>query len=149
MKRLISIYGVAIAAAMCLLYSSPAQANEWEEMTYLTFTAPFELPGVALPPGTYMFKHADSMSDQHVVQVLSQDGQTIYGTFFTIPLNRPSPSATPSVMFHETIKGAPEAIEAWFYPGRVVGDEFIYPNRSRRSRRSSGDRQWQLRVIRR
>lgn len=126
MKRLLSISCIGIAAALCLLWASPAQANEWNELTYLTFSAPFELPGVALAPGTYMFKHPDSPSGQHVVQVFSEDGKIIYGTFLTIPLNRPNPSPKPSVMFQETEKGAPEALEAWFYPGRVIGDEFIY-----------------------
>jgi len=125
-KRLLSISCIGIAAALCLLWASPAQANEWNELTYLTFTGPVQLPGVALAPGTYMFKHPDVPSGQHIVQVFSEDGKTIYGTFLTIPLNRPSASSEPSVMFQETAKGAPEAVEAWFYPGRVIGDEFIY-----------------------
>jgi hypothetical protein len=135
-KRLLSISCIGIAAMLSLLWGSPAQANEWNEQTYFTFTAPFELPGVALAPGTYLFKHPDLPSNQHVVQVFSEDGKTIYGTFLTIPLRRPSPSSEPSVMFQETAKGAPEALEAWFYPGRVIGDEFVYLNDA--SRQTSG-----------
>jgi len=104
------------------------QANERDEMTYLTFTAPFELPGVALPPGTYLFRHPDASSSQHVVQVSSEDGKMIYGTFLTLPFSRQSPTSQPSVIFQETAKGAPEAVEAWFYPGHVIGEAFVYPD---------------------
>jgi len=125
-KRQMSISCLAIAAALCLFCSSPAQASERDEMTYFTFTAPFELPGVALPPGTYIFKRPDSTGDQNIVQVFSKDGQNLYGTFLTVPFDRPTPSSEPSVIFQETAKGAPEAIEGWFYPGRLTGEKFIY-----------------------
>ena len=29
--------------------------------------------------------------------------------------------------FNEGIQGRPEALRAWFYPGRNFGDEFVYP----------------------
>jgi len=128
-KRQILILCGAIAAALCLFCSSSAQASEWNEMTYLTFSAPFELPGVALPPGTYLFKRPDSPSDHNIVQVFSKDGKNLYGTFCTVPFDRQTPSAEPSVTLQETAKGAPDAIEAWFYPGRVTGDKFIYPDK--------------------
>jgi hypothetical protein len=127
-KRLTSISCVGIAAALCLFCSSPARATEWNELTYFTFTAPFELPGVALPPGTYVFKHPDSPSNQNIVQVFSEDEKTLFGTFLTVPFDRATPTSKPSVMFQETAKGAPDAVEAWFYPGRVTGDKFIYPD---------------------
>jgi hypothetical protein len=126
---MISMLPVAAAAAAFVLLAVPARASEWNELTYFTFSAPVELPGVALPPGTYMFKHPD-VSDLQVVQVFSQDGQTIYGTFLTIPESRPLPSAEPTVTFEETPVGTPEAIKAWFYPDRETGHQFVYPDES-------------------
>jgi hypothetical protein len=126
MKRMISVFSIATAAAAFVFFATPAQANEWNELTYFTFSAPVALPGVALPAGTYMFKHPD-VNDRQVVQVFSQDGQTIYGSFLTIPERRLTPSDQPTVTLEETPAGTPEAIKAWFYPGRTTGDEFIYP----------------------
>jgi hypothetical protein len=126
MKLRTSVYAVAITAAAVWLSATPAHANEWNELTYFTFSAPVELPGVALPAGTYMFKHPD-VNDLQLVQVFSQDGQTIYGTFLTIPESRPTPTDKPTVTLEETPAGTPEAIKAWFYPGHKTGDEFIYP----------------------
>jgi hypothetical protein len=73
-----------------------------------------------------MFKHPDANALQ-VVQVFSGDGQIVYGTFLTIPENRTTPPDSPTVTFEETRRGVPDAITAWFYPGRSTGHEFIYP----------------------
>ena len=61
---------MALAAAAVVAYSAPARANQSDELTYLTFSAPVELPGVALPAGTYIFKHVDDDAGGRVVQVL-------------------------------------------------------------------------------
>src|ERR1700752_921222 len=120
MKRMMSVFSIAAAAGAFLLFATPGKANEWNELTYFTFSAPVELPGLALPAGTYMFKHPDSVSDRHVVQVFSQDGRTIYGTVFTVPDQQPTLSDEPTVVFKETPVGTPEAIKAWFYPGNSI-----------------------------
>jgi len=109
-----------------LLCASPARANNSDEVTYFTFSAPVALPGVALPAGTYMFRRPDSESARHLVQVLSQDGLTVYGTFLTVPSIRRTPTDEPVVILEETRRGTPEVIDAWFYPGSLEGDEFLY-----------------------
>jgi hypothetical protein len=124
MKRMISVGSIAAAACALMLSASLARADEWNELTYLTFSAPVELPGVALPAGTYMFRHPED--NRRIVQVLSQDGQTVYGTFFTIPESRVTTAGQPVVTFEERPVGAPEAVKAWFYPGHLIGDEFVY-----------------------
>ncbi len=120
-----------VFCACCLMafvgWVTPGYANDWNQLTYFTFSAPVELPGITLPAGTYMFKHPDASADRHIVQVFSKDGQHIYATIMTIPDERPTPSNEPVVTFAETPAGTPEAIKAWFYPGDTIGDEFIYP----------------------
>jgi hypothetical protein len=37
------------------------------------------------------------------------------------------PPEKPLIRFKEQVAGAPPAIEAWFYPGRTDGHEFVYP----------------------
>jgi hypothetical protein len=104
----------------------PASADDWNHLTCLTFSGPVELPSVALPAGSCIFKIPDS-EDRHIVQVFSGDGSQVLGTFLTIPEERLEPSDKTIVTFKEMPVGVPEAIRAWFYPWTKTGDEFVYP----------------------
>ena len=59
--------------------------------------------------------------------VLSADGKTPYGMFFSLPAERFEPASAPEVRFMETAAGVPAAIKAWWYPGERMGYEFMYP----------------------
>jgi len=48
-----------LAAILIGTFAVPAQADECDKLTYLTFSAPVALPGVSLPAGTYRFSHPD------------------------------------------------------------------------------------------
>jgi hypothetical protein len=115
------------AAMLALLMTPGVRADEWDKLTYFTFSGPVQVPGATLPAGTYMFKIAEGASDRHVVQIFSRDGQKLYRTILAIPDERLKPSETPIVMFAERAAGTPQAVKAWFYPGRTIGDEFVYP----------------------
>jgi hypothetical protein len=109
-----------------LVTVSSARADEWDKKTILTFSQPFEIPGHVLPAGTYMFKLNDTMSDRHVVQVFNADGSKIFATILAIPNYRLKVTDGTTIRFREMPAGQPEAIRAWFYPGRSVGEEFVY-----------------------
>jgi hypothetical protein len=129
MKRIglvFSIVGVVISGVLALV-GAPARADEVNKLTCLTFSEPVELPAVALPAGSYLFKHPDGAIDRHIVEVLSSDGKHVLGTFLTIPEQRLEPSDKTVVTFKEMPVGTPEAVRAWFYPYEQVGDEFVYP----------------------
>jgi hypothetical protein len=128
MRRSRSLLVTGLAVGLFVTLTAPrAQANDWDQLTYLTFSAPVEIPGVALPAGTYMFKLADTASDRQIVQVFSQDGLELYATFFTMPDQRLTPTDKPLVILDEMPAGAPEAVGAWFYPGNTIGHQFVYP----------------------
>jgi hypothetical protein len=116
----------AIAIATILMVSG-ARADEYNKLTYLTFSGPVQVPGVSLPAGTYMFKLADPDSGRRAIQIWSQDGSKLYATLLTIPEQMAEPKDDPVVMFMESPSGAPHAIKSWFYPGDRTGQEFIYP----------------------
>jgi len=92
-----------------------------------------EIPGVhlvgwaVLPAGTYVFKILDSLSDRHIVQIFNQDETMIYATILAIPNYRLKATDKTVVTFTERPAGEPEALRAWFYPGRNWGEEFVYP----------------------
>ena len=80
-----------------------------------------------LPAGTYVFKILDSQSDRHVVQIFSADEKTVYATILAIPNYRLKATDKTVITFRERPAGEPEALRAWFYPGRNWGEEFVYP----------------------
>ncbi|MCX6596234.1 MAG: hypothetical protein NTV70_07685 [Acidobacteria bacterium] len=110
-----------------------AQADDWNRKTVITFSGPVEIPGVhlagwgVLPAGTYVFKILDSMSDRHIVQIFSKDERTVYATILAIPNERLRATDKTVITFTERPAGEPEALRAWFYPGRTIGEEFVYP----------------------
>ena len=110
-----------------------ARADEWDRKTVFTFSGPVEIPGVhltgsgVLPAGTYVFKILDSQSDRHIVQIFNKDETTIYATILAIPNYRLKATDKSVITFSERPAGQPEALRAWFYPGRNWGEEFVYP----------------------
>jgi hypothetical protein len=104
-----------------------ARADEWDQKTIFTFSAPVEIPGQVLLPGTYVFKLADSSSDRNIVQVFNRDESHLYGTFLAIPDYRLKRTDKPIITFSERPIGTPEAVKAWFYPGQYYGHDFVYP----------------------
>src|SRR5947209_20599606 len=77
-KALSILFCVVAACAFLLL---PAAADEWNNRTTITFSAPVEVPGVGvhlLPAGTYLFKLMDSPSDRNIVQIFNEDGTHLF-----------------------------------------------------------------------
>jgi hypothetical protein len=120
-------------ALMGVAFSPGAEADEWNRKTVMTFSAPVEIPGVhlkgwgVLPAGTYVFKILDSQSDRHIVQIFNADETQVYATILAIPNYRLRATDKTVITFRERPAGEPEALRAWFYPGRNWGEEFVYP----------------------
>jgi len=116
-----------------MIFAPGAKADDWNRKTVITFSGPVEIPGVhltgwaVLPAGTYVFKILDSQSDRHIVQIFNKDETTIYATILAIPNYRLKATDKTVVTFRERPAGEPEALRAWFYPGRNWGEEFVYP----------------------
>lgn len=119
------------AAAMLLTLSATptfAQGQPLDARTEFTFNQPVELPGVTLPPGTYIFRFVDGTTGRKVMQVQAKDASSkTYGMFLTINAERPEPSDDAELRFMETPAGHPAAVKTWWYPGNTIGREFIYP----------------------
>jgi hypothetical protein len=118
--------GLASAAmALILVGASASSAQLADRRAYFTFNTPVEVPGVALPPGKYLFRVANP--EGTIVQVLSADGTKVFSTAFSIPAIRPAPAEVPEVRLIEAPAGVPPAVKTWWYPGESTGREFIYP----------------------
>ena len=125
-----TVFGLAL---MGIAFSPAVKADEWNRKTVVTFSGPVEIPGVhlkgwaVLPAGTYVFKILDSQSDRHIVQIFNQDETQCYATILAIPNYRLKATDKTVITFRERPAGEPEALRAWFYPGRNWGEEFVYP----------------------
>jgi hypothetical protein len=128
--KLLQGIGIALCVAvLCSLAVPTASADDWNRKTVLTFSGPVEVPGVGqhqLPAGTYVFKILDSQSDRHIVQIFNQDETQVLTTIIAIPNYRLKPTDKTVITFRERPAGEPEALRAWFYPGRQWGEEFVY-----------------------
>jgi hypothetical protein len=109
--------------------TASAQDFNLNKTTYLTFSGPVELPNMTLPAGAYMFRLNDNPGNRHIVEVRSRDGQKSFGYAMAIAATRAEPAETTIITFREVPAGQPAPIRYWFYPGNVIGHEFVYPRR--------------------
>jgi hypothetical protein len=120
-------------AVLGVAFSPSAKADDYDKKTTVTFSGPVEIPPVhitgmrVLPAGTYVFKLVNSSSNRHIVQIFNKDQTKIYATILAIPNYRLVPKNKTVITFNEGVRGQPEAIRAWFYPGANWGEEFVYP----------------------
>jgi hypothetical protein len=129
MKLLKALATVFCLVALCAFVVPTATADDWNRETVITFSGPVEVPGVGaqtLPAGTYVFKIFDSLSDRHIVQIFNQDKTHVFTTILAIPNYRLKTTDKTVITFSERPAGQPEALKAWFYPGREWGEEFVY-----------------------
>jgi hypothetical protein len=96
----------------------------------LTFGQAVQLPGVSLPPGTYVFKVPD-FNYRHVVQVFNADETEILATIIGISSERQYGSDRTVLRFGESSRDLPEPLRTWFYPQHKTGTEFIYSKERR------------------
>ncbi|HEV2173080.1 MAG TPA: hypothetical protein VGR71_05915 [Nitrospira sp.] len=120
-----ALLGVALSPSL--------KADDYDKKTTMTFSGPVEIPPVyitgmrVLPAGTYVFKLVNSSSNRHIVQIFNKEQTKIYATILAIPNYCLVPKDKTVITFNEGVKGRPEAIRAWFYPGANWGEEFVYP----------------------
>jgi hypothetical protein len=122
---------VFVLVTLCLglaFLSSQAQADTWNKKTRVTFTQPVQVPGVALPAGTYVFKLADS-HDRNIVQITNERGDEVYATILAIAEHRHRPTDHTVITFdEEAVACVPTPVKSWFYPGDKRGRSFVYSN---------------------
>jgi hypothetical protein len=133
-KTEVKLFGTVFCMALLgAMFLPGARADDWNRKTVMTFSGPVEIPGVhltgwgVLPAGTYVFKILDSQSNRHIVQIFNVDETMIYATILAIPNYRLQATDKTVITFSERPAGEPEALRAWFYPGRNWGEEFVYP----------------------
>ena len=129
--RLLKAFSIASCFLAVFMFLMPsATADMWNKKTKVTFSAPVEIPHAVgehmLPAGTYVFKLADSDSNRHIVQILSEDEKHVFATVLAIPNERLKSKGKTVMTFGEQPEGTPQTLRTWFYPGDLSGQEFVY-----------------------
>lgn len=114
---------------MCALFVPAARADNWNEMTELTFNQPVEIPGQVLAPGRYWLSLVNNQSDRDIVRIYNANRSQLEATLMTIPTYREQPTSYTRIQLVERPHNAPEAVLRWYYPGRLIGQEFVYSPR--------------------
>jgi hypothetical protein len=117
---------IGLLIALCVFFELTAHADELNELTKITFSAPVQIPGQVLPAGTYIFLQADPNTDLGMVQIFNADRTVLYATLETVPTDRTEPADEITITLAEPENGDPVLVK-WFYPGRLTGHEFVYP----------------------
>lgn len=117
---------VSCVALVAGLLAARAASGSIPHTNYLTFDAPFALPGVSLPAGTYVFDVVAAGSN-NLVRVTSRDGSRVYVTAFTVSVQRPKAlPVTRQIVFNEVAAGMAPPVKTWFPIGQSIGHQFVY-----------------------
>jgi hypothetical protein len=133
-----------LIASLCLavisIITPKASAQRFDRGTKITVNQPFEVPGRALPAGTYVIRLMDVAGTRTVFQILNEDETKSYAIVLGIPDFRLETTGKTALTFYETHPGTPVPIRSWFYPGYNSGIEFVYPkNRAVEIAKTSGE----------
>jgi len=110
----------------CVVFLPAARADDWNQMTKMEFSEPVEIPGAVLPAGTYWVVLLSNQSDRDIVRIFSSDWSEIYATVLTVPTERMQATNRTEIRFAERPHSQPEALLKWYYPGLLIGHEFLY-----------------------
>jgi len=122
----IRLFAVVLAALFFTAFVPNARAGMLDKRITVIFSQPVEIPGLVLPAGTYVFERADT--SQHVVRIFNANETHVFATLLTVPEYLLNPVDKTVITLEERATGAPEAVQAWFYPGDTSGEEFLYMN---------------------
>lgn len=120
--------GLALTV-LCVLVAPKAKADDFNRKSLVTFSAPVEVGGSGaqvLPAGTYVFKIINTGTYSHIVQISNQDETHVFTLIMAMPNYRLKSTDKTVMTFSERPAGEPEALKAWFYPGREWGEQFVY-----------------------
>ena len=124
-KSLSTVFGVFLFA-LAIMPGVSGNDNA-AKTTYLTFSQPMRLPGVALGSGTYIFELANPTTSADVVRVMSRDRKTSYFQGFTRPVERRRQDRLDArVSFGESAPVSAPPITVWWPLGESTGRAFIY-----------------------
>jgi hypothetical protein len=128
-RKRLSLVAAAFFVAAVLIVPVVLQGDEFNLKTYITVNQPLQVPGAILEPDMkYVLRRLDAApGDNHVIRILNADETQVISTFFGVSDYRQEPTGDTVLTYYETSRGYPKTVQSWFYPGRLIGLEFVYP----------------------
>jgi hypothetical protein len=123
---------VGLIFAFGLFFAIAAHADERNQETIITFSAPVKIPGQVLPAGTYRFQLADPINNLDMVRIYNADGTALYATLQTISTHRNRLDGDTVVTLAAPESGGPNFLVKWFYPDNADGHEFVFSKQQER-----------------
>jgi hypothetical protein len=123
---------VLAACVLALVSATFSLADEFDRKIEVTFANPVAVPAVhqagleVLPAGTYVLKIFDSSTNRHIVQIYKKGETEMCATIVAVPAERMKVTDKVVLTFRETAAGEPYELRTMFYPGRTLGEEFVY-----------------------
>jgi len=115
---------VGLVLALGFFFEIMAHAEDSTQEITIRFGRPVQIPGQVLPAGTYLFRPADF--GDSVVQIFNADRTRLYATVQTIAVQRPITDEDLVITVAAPNSSDPNFLVKWFYPGSLVGHEFVY-----------------------
>lgn len=107
--------------------SATGASFDTRRTTRFTFSRSVQMPGVALPAGTYIFEIVNPDGGSDVVRVLSHDRKKMFLMKLTRAIYRPDHGdLKAAISLGETPAGNPPTVNAWYPQSETRGREFIY-----------------------
>ena len=128
------------ATALTLMATGSLMAGLENQRTELTVNRAIEVPGATLQPGDYIIELAGATANDSVVAIRKADSLDLAAPLFlTIKTRRNEVAGESKFSFYEAAPGSAPALRAWFYPGQIIGHQFVYPeSRGRDIAKSAG-----------
>jgi hypothetical protein len=124
-RKIHMLFGVAMLGVLAT--SSIGAIPNAKKTTHFTIGKAVQLPGVALPAGSYVFEVVNPETSANVVRVTSRDRSKVYLMQATLPVERPrSRDMKPRIVLGEAPAGQPATVRSWFSDGETIGRAFIY-----------------------
>jgi len=117
----------ALAGALACMAPLASLADDYDKKTIVTLSETTEVPGIVLQPGTYVIKLLNSSSNRHIAEIMNERMDHLYALTFTVPAEKVTRTGKTVLTFYEGSNGRPPALRKWFWPGDVIGQEFVYP----------------------
>ncbi|MGA7294086.1 MAG: hypothetical protein WBW53_06460 [Terriglobales bacterium] len=122
-----TLFATVLSLIMAFSVAVPlARADEANQKTEITFSAPVRIPGQTLPAGTYWFQLTNTDNNLNLVQIYNGTFSHVYASLLTAPVLRGQSRSHTTLTFAEQPKNRPEALLAWYYPGDLTGHQFLY-----------------------
>src|ERR1700758_4411337 len=102
--KLYIVFGLMMAVGF--FFELTAHADDSNQLTKITFSAPVQIPGQVLPAGTYTFLRA-SDDDLDLIQILNADRCVLSATVQTVPKEATEPANDTGVTGGDKPSGTP------------------------------------------